>query len=141
VSLATVLPDVDELDGRTDVIYVGGPVARERIVLLMRSAEQPGDSGRVFEDTYVSSSLAALKQMVASPHSGDTFHAFAGYAGWAPGQLDGEVSRGDWHISPARQDLVFDKEAADIWPELIEKNSGLWVRRVGSQLRIATGNR
>lgn len=139
VELARLLPEVEELKDRRDVIYVGGPVAKERIVLLMRSANQPMDSGRVFADTYVSSSMSTLKEAVEKTRVGDAFHAYAGYAGWAPGQLDGEVLRGDWHISPAEETIVFDKEAGDVWPDLIEKNSGLWVRRSSPGLQVATG--
>ncbi|NIP94237.1 MAG: DUF179 domain-containing protein, partial [Akkermansiaceae bacterium] len=50
-----------------------------------------------------------------------------GYAGWGPGQLDQELSRGDWFLSPAEESLVFDRSADEIWPELIEKSGGQWV--------------
>jgi len=128
IALSKLLPDVEELQERPDVVYVGGPVARERIVLLMRTSSPPLDSGRIFADTYVSSSLDTLKQMLSEARSGEPFHAYAGYAGWAPGQLDGEVRRGDWHVSPAQEEIVFDKEAGAIWPDLIEKRGGRWVR-------------
>ena len=105
----------------------------------MRSDQHPKESGRVFADTYVSSSIETLKHAVALSHEGGTFHAYVGYAGWGPGQLDGEVSRGDWHISPAEEAIVFDKASDEIWPELIEKNSGQWVRNSDSRLLVASG--
>lgn len=128
IALAKLLPEVKELEKRPDVVYVGGPVARERIVLLMRTSRPPDSSGRIFADTYVSSSLATLKQMLSDARSDESFHAYAGYAGWAPGQLDGEVHRGDWHVSPAEEEVVFEKDAGAIWPDLIEKSGGHWVR-------------
>jgi putative transcriptional regulator len=140
VQLTDLLPDVDELKERADVVYVGGPVSKDRIVLLMRSEQHPRESGRVFADTYVSSSMETLKHAVTLSREGGTFHAYIGYAGWAPGQLDNEVSRGDWHVSPAEEAMVFDRAAEEIWHELIEKNSGHWVRDSHPRLLVAGGS-
>jgi putative transcriptional regulator len=137
VVLTELLPEVDELKERTDVVYVGGPVSKNRIVLLMRSEQHPRESGRVFADTYVSSSMETLKHAVALAEEGGTFHAYVGYAGWGAGQLDNEVERGDWHISPAEETIVFDRAPEEIWPELIEKNSGHWVRTPADGLLAA----
>ena len=128
LTLAAMLPQVEELQQRKDTIYVGGPVARHNIVLPIRSTEQPEESGRVFEDIYVSSSIGMLRQLIAKQSSGDKFHAYAGYAGWAPQQLDREVSRGDWYVLRADAKMVFDKPAADVWPELIRRSPGSWAR-------------
>lgn len=140
VQLTDLLPEVEELKERADVVYVGGPVSKDRIVLLMRSDEHPRDAGRVFADTYVSSSMETLKHAVTLTRDGGTFHAYVGYAGWGPGQLDNEVSRGDWHISPAEEALVFDRAADEIWHELIKKNSGQWVRGRSPDLLAANGH-
>ena len=141
LQLTELLPDVGELKERADVVYVGGPVSKERIVLLMRTDQHPEGSGRVFADTYVSSSIETLKHAVALSREGGSFHAYVGIAGWGPGQLDGEVSRGDWHVSPAEERIVFDRAAEEIWPELIEKNSGQWVRESSPGLVVASGHR
>jgi putative transcriptional regulator len=46
---------------------------------------------------------------------------YSGYSGWAPGQLQSEISRGGWHVLPADAETVFDKDPAQIWPELIKR--------------------
>jgi putative transcriptional regulator len=66
--------------------------------------------------------------MVNHAVSGDRFRVYAGYAGWAPGQLDQEFSRGDWHVLRADQEMIFEKDAVQIWPELIRRSAGRWVR-------------
>ncbi len=83
--------------------------------------------------------METLRQVVSSGEEGGTFHAYVGYAGWGPGQLDQELSRGDWYLSPAEESLVFDRDAQEIWPELIEKNSGRWVRHGWPRLQVAIG--
>lgn len=136
VTLTDLLPEVDELKERADVVYLGGPVSKNHIVLLMRSPQHPGQSGRVFADTYVSSSMETLKQIVTDGAEVGAFHAYVGYSGWGPGQLDNELSRGDWHVTPADESMVFDRASEEIWPELIEKNSGRWVRAPAERLAV-----
>ena len=134
VQLTELLPEVEELKDRDDLVYLGGPVSKNHIVVLMRTAQHPPQAGRVFADTYVSSNMETLKQAVSMSRDGGSFRAFIGYAGWGPGQLDQEVSRGDWHIAPADEAMVFDRASGEIWPELIEKHSGQWVR--GDRVRL-----
>ncbi len=138
VQLIHLLPDVEELKGRDDIVYLGGPVSKSHIVVLMRTEQHLPQAGRVFADTYVSSSMETLKQAVSMSLDGGTFRAFVGYAGWGPGQLDREVSRGDWYVSPAQEAMVFDRAPEEIWPELIEKNSGQWVRDPRPRLQMAS---
>ncbi len=39
-----------------------------------------------------------------------------GYAGWAPGQLEAEISRGDWTSATADAALIFDNDTGSVWP-------------------------
>jgi len=38
-----------------------------------------------------------------------------GYAGWAPGQLEGEIEQGTWITVPADEALLFDEDSARKW--------------------------
>jgi putative transcriptional regulator len=38
-----------------------------------------------------------------------------GYAGWAPGQLEGEIDQGSWITVPADPALLFDEDTARKW--------------------------
>ena len=58
----------------------------------------------------------------------EKFRIYAGYAGWSPGQLDKEISMGDWHILQADEQTVFGKKPSKTWPELIRRFSSQWVR-------------
>lgn len=123
VALIDALPEVDELRSRKDVIYMGGPVARDRMLLLVRTPQQPPQSLRVFDRVFASGSLDAVRKSVKR---GEPIRAYAGYAGWGPGQLDMEVARGDWFIGPADSNAVFADRPAAIWDELVDRFSGDW---------------
>ena len=43
---------------------------------------------------------------------------FAGYAGWAPGQLENEIARGGWRVLPASAEWLFDEAPESLWERL-----------------------
>ena len=128
VTLATVFPDIKELKQRKDIVYVGGPVAVNQMLLLIGSTETPEQATRVTEDVYISSSWKVLERLMKKTGKDERFRLFAGYAGWAPDQLDFERSRGDWHVLKAEAEMVFSQNPAELWPELIRRATVKWVR-------------
>ncbi len=127
VKLSRLLPEIKDFQNQQDTVYIGGPVALNHMLLLIQSGNQAEQSSHVFDDIYVSSSRKVLKMIVANVDSTSKFHAYVGYAGWAPGQLDSEVLRGDWYVLQADAETVFDKPPLEIWPELNLLTSGQWV--------------
>lgn len=128
LKLSEVLPEIDVLRERSDTIYLGGPVAKNQLLLLIRTSSPPEGSRLVFEDIHVSSSQAVIQRMIKNPEGEERFRVYAGYAGWAPGQLDNEIATGGWHVLRADAETVFDKSASEIWPDLIHRSSAQWVR-------------
>jgi len=45
----------------------------------------------------------------------------AGYAGWAPGQLEAELGRGDWIVVSADEALIFDDDAESKWDRATQR--------------------
>ncbi len=118
IALFSVLPDIKGLQQRNDSLYVGGPVAMNRLLILIQSGSLPEASVQLSDNVYLSAGSEALKRIVDSPRGDERFRVYAGYAGWAPGQLEQEISRSDWHIMEADSTVIFDKAASSIWPEL-----------------------
>jgi len=52
---------------------------------------------------------------------------FIGYSGWAPGQLEGEVERGDWNRVDADARSLFSRRPESLWNELDFKASATQV--------------
>ena len=141
VLLSKLLPSIAALAGRDDRVFFGGPVGRQRLLLLVRSATQLRQAESVFEDVYVSASEQTLRDLLGRADSGDVFYAYVGYAGWAPHQLEQELERGDWYLAAADANLVFSAEPATVWPQLINEHAGRWVRYPDKQHRAALGRR
>ena len=128
VKLSEVLPEMKELKQRPDTMYIGGPVAANQMIVLVKAPDKPEASLNVFEDVYVCSSLKVIQAIINHDDENERFRIYAGYAGWAPRQLDNEVARGDWHIFQADADTVFDKSPSEIWPELIHRSAMKYVK-------------
>ena len=128
VKLATVFPDIKELKERKDTIYVGGPVAVNQMLMLIKSSRLPEGSQEITRDVYISSSWKVLERLITGTANDEKFRLFAGYAGWAPNQLDHERSRGDWYILKADAEAVFTQNPSELWPEMIRRVTAKWVR-------------
>ena len=132
VKLHALFPDLKGIKEKTDTVFMGGPVARNQMIMLLSTARLPDeDSVQVFQDIYVSSSMDLLKRLVSEGR--ETFRMYNGYSGWAAGQLEWELSRGDWHVVQADAEAIFDKDPLDVWPELILRSSAIQVRQMKQQ--------
>jgi putative transcriptional regulator len=118
--LEEVLPGINSLKGTTHRLFAGGPVQPNVILLLSRLKEPQPDMQPVFDSVYVGGTPEALDRLLAKAAPSDRFRAFAGYAGWAAGQLAFEMLQGAWAALPPEKDL-FDKDPAALWPESIDR--------------------
>jgi len=139
VELGKALPDIKELRGHREPIYLGGPVAAGLMLLLVRANKRPEGTEAVFRDVYVSGKLDVLRRAASHAVKQTRLRVFAGYAGWGAGQLDREIARGDWHVTDADAASIFETPARNVWPKLSERFSGEWTRReaVSPQLSAA----
>ena len=121
--LATPLPNSEG-----HAVFAGGPVELRRLIALLRSPVAVDGAERLFGDVHASGSMDTLRRMLERDGHAADVHAYLGYAGWAPGQLDAEIARGDWIVAPADAESVFDTPPGDVWPNLMRRNAGRWVR-------------
>lgn len=116
--LSEVFPENETLKSRNDVVYFGGPVARQAVVFLVRASKPPPRATHVLRDVYLVADPAGIDDLLKQSGATRSLRVYAGHSGWAPGQLQNEISRGGWRVLPADAATVFDKEASLIWPEL-----------------------
>lgn len=99
-------------------IYRGGPVMPRTIVALFRSENVPPvPSFQVLQGIYLSMQPEILERLQPP------YRLFAGFAGWMPGQLESEIARDGWYLLPASEELVFRRETANLWEELLDRAS------------------
>jgi putative transcriptional regulator len=103
-------------------IYEGGPVSRSGALALVRSRTKPQPDARpVLQSTYLVASKDLLEKLLNAGSTGERLRVYAGYAGWGPKQLDGEVDAGAWHILRAGEAQVFDARPETLWQRLVRR--------------------
>lgn len=123
VGLSEMVTDLELPEDRPQTVWVGGPVAHWQLILLVRATAAIDGAERVFDDVHFTGSREVLEQVLKEDLE---FRPYAGYAGWGPGQLEGEIDRGGWHVLPGDPDLVFDAAPMDLWKELITRGESQW---------------
>jgi len=121
VPLSRALEEMAEAKGRTEPLYLGGPVGESDVMALLRSNTAPPDGARVLGDVYMISSKGLLQKTLAAGSTSSTLRVFFGYSGWGAGQLDAEVGLGAWVILPGDPALVFDAHPETVWDRLMNK--------------------
>jgi putative transcriptional regulator len=115
-----VVPELGVLVEGVEAIHVGGPVQPSAIVVLADFAE-PDRAGSLVVD-----SVGFLPAEIDPDELGELRRArvFAGYAGWGPGQLDGELEEGSWIVEPALPEDVFTQEPDELWSDVLRRKGG-----------------
>ncbi len=119
--LSEAVPGLGSVPEAIDQIYGGGPVARNQMLFLVRTRERPERGFQVLADVYLSGDREMLEKIVRGDVKVAAFRAYAGYSGWAPGQLQSEITLGGWHVIQADADTIFAADASTVWPELIRR--------------------
>ena len=119
VLLSKVLPDITALKGTSYRLFAGGPVEASRFLLLFRVKEPPADARSVFDGVYLGRAPKVLERIITQAKPTETFRAFAGFAAWAPRQLELEMHLGAWAILPADSVGIFDKDPAVLWSDCL----------------------
>ena len=120
MNITEVLPQVPVLEGQAHRIFSGGPVQKNSLLILYRLHQEVEGTHPVLDGVYLGGNMETLERMLEGPDQDESFRAYLGYSGWAPGQLENEMEMGSWLTMPARPDLVFDINATQVWGEVIQ---------------------
>lgn len=101
-------------------IFFGGPV-EPNLGFVIHSAEYHRE-GTIDIDGRVAMSSSAEVLRDIGHNQGPTMSLIAfGYAGWAAGQLEGELAENGWVTTPEDLTLVFSEDRAKVWGDAIER--------------------
>jgi putative transcriptional regulator len=110
-----------EWKGRQDdPIDWGGPVQPQTgwVIFDEEVASVVGSEATAVADgIFFAGSLNVLRQVASHPW--DRVRLLLGYAGWGPGQLEGELVQGAWLSAPVSSEVVFDVDPDDMWAHVL----------------------
>ena len=124
IDLEGALPGWAPVASYPRVLFDGGPVSPEGAICIASPAsddEEPpgwrrlfGRIGLLHLDTPLEIATGAYADL----------RIFAGYAGWAPGQLERELDLGAWHVAASRYADVFDADPLTLWRRILRRQGG-----------------
>jgi putative transcriptional regulator len=115
--VADAVPQLAGLAEDDAVMMLGGPVSPQSVVGL-GEFEDVADAGM-----HVVGKLGTLDPE-ADNESLTRLRVYAGYAGWAAGQLDAELEQEAWVVVPAQDEDPFRGE--DVWARALERRGGAY---------------
>lgn len=123
IELRALYPDRMDLADRDDLVFFGGPVQPDALLFAFRSADKPPKGINVAGDIYISGFSEVLDELLRHPENAEEQRFFAGYAGWAEGQLEAEVAHGGWYVLPLDVDVIFNMNPLTMYEDLLRRAS------------------
>ena len=97
-------------------IYEGGPVGKDQLFYIHKLGHNLSDSVKIKDDIYFGGNFNELMKMIEQGRVKTyDIRFFAGYSGWADGQLENEIKHDHWLINKKVDSSFFGNEAEDLW--------------------------
>lgn len=118
-----ILPAWSELCAPPAVFHIGGPVKPDTgIALVVLSA---GVDGHRFSGLQQIEGRVHVVDLDSDPdlllEHVEGMRVFVGYTGWAPGQLQDELDRGDWYVAPSLPSDLLAPARVDVWGAVLRR--------------------
>ena len=113
-----ILPSVAGLSHYNGPVFFGGPVMLDQLVFLWIAGEAEDDGEQIFGRVRMSASRQLLEVIAGDGTSPGSLRIYAGYAGWAPEQLEFEILQGGWRVVAASEEMVFAEDMGALWDRL-----------------------
>lgn len=118
-SVAEVVPDLRTLVGDDELVYAGGPVQPDG-VLVLAELDDPAEAALPIDDELGFVALEADTDELSAARA----RAFAGHAGWGPGQLEAEVDEEAWFVAPFEHEDAFTDDPGELWSRALLRKGG-----------------
>lgn len=119
--VAEAVPQLEDAVDIGALVFVGGPVSPQGIVVLAEFDDPAAAAFVLVERIGLVADSTGLEDLAAVTARR---RVFAGYAGWGPGQLDAEVGREDWIVAEPVAEDVFSDEPLELWSAVLERMGG-----------------
>ncbi len=123
ISVAGELAAWQPLAAEPAVMFVGGPVEQAAILGLALTRSDETVAGV----RPVTGRLGVLDlNRQPDPRAVERIRLFAGYAGWAAGQLEAEIATGSWFVIDAEPTDVFTEDPRALWRTVLVRQGGVF---------------
>ena len=117
---AEILPELEEIAG-TEPVFIGGPVQPEALVVLGEFSNPDAAAWIVVADVGL---VSAGTEVADLPDSVRRGRVYAGFSGWGPGQLEGELEEEAWIVEPPLPLELFPEDPEELWAAVLDRKGG-----------------
>lgn len=96
------------------MVHAGGPV-QPGIGMVVHGSDYRVDGTLAVTPQVAMTKTTEVLRDLGQGKGPKRFLFVLGYAGWGPGQLEGELARGFWFTSPGDAGLIFDADRNGLW--------------------------
>lgn len=121
-ALDDVLPDWRILASAPAVVFTGGPVAPDAVIALGRAPRDAIEGWVPIIDDLGTIDLGRDPLDLGIPL--EELRVFVGYAGWAPGQLEGELEAHAWFVVDLGRNDPFASTPERLWRDVLKRQRG-----------------
>ena len=121
--LAEALPEWHATAAPPAVAYIGGPVAPEALIGFARVVTSEPEA-ETFTPLFGRLGTVDLGRDPATIPGLDKVRVFAGYAGWGPQQLEGELEANAWIVADLDEGDPFDRDPGELWRTVLIRQGG-----------------
>ena len=123
LSLGDILKDMPETVAKTGLVnlpvYVGGPVQNDRGFVLHTSDYEKTQNSLSQELPIALTQSADVLVDAAHGRGPEKMRLFLGYAGWGPGQIEGELQDNAWLVCDANIAEIFTSQSDDLYEKCV----------------------
>ena len=123
LSLGDILKDMPETVAKTGLVnlpvYVGGPVQNDRGFVLHTSDYEKTHNTLSQELPIALTQSADVLVDAAHGRGPEKLRLFLGYAGWGPGQIEGELQDNAWLVCDANIAEIFNSQSDDLYEKCV----------------------
>ena len=102
------------------IVHYGGPVSPSAGFVLHSDDVLLEESAKVANGIAMTSDPKLIEAMAQGKGPRQSLFIL-GYAGWAPGQLEGELKAGSWFVVSGDKALIFGEDADRKWRQAMDK--------------------
>ena len=123
LSLGDILKDMPKTVAKTGLVnlpvYVGGPVQNDRGFVLHTSDYEKTHNTLSQELPIALTQSADVLVDAAHGRGPEKMRLFLGYAGWGPGQIEGELQDNAWLVCDANIAEIFTSQSDDLYEKCL----------------------